>query len=312
MELFNDPMSTSSEHGLLSNLPGHLSQLLQPLREANQQSLHSEIANSFHMSYVSPLAHILEDALAALCLGKNVLLKGPTGSGKTVLAQTLSGLLALPMQSINCSVDLDMEALIGFKTLSYTSGEAEIQYVPGPVVTTMQSGHLLYIDEINMARPDTLPILNGILDYRRKLTNPLTTEVISAKSSFRVIAAMNEGYVGTTLLNEAVKNRFVVVEVPYLQGKMLRALLQTRTRLKDGETLNRMVALSSDYVAQVGLGQLPDEVASIRALCDACDLASVMPPLRAIEHAITSKLTDVREQQLTRHLAETYFPASNE
>ena len=51
----------------------------------------------------------------------------------------------------------------------------------------MREGHILYIDEINMAKPETLPILNGVLDYRRQLTNPFTGEVIKAPG-FNVIA----------------------------------------------------------------------------------------------------------------------------
>ena len=67
-----------------------------------------------------------------------------------------------------------------------------------------------------MAKPETLPILNGVLDYRRSITNPFTVEVIKAEPSFGVIAAINEGYVGTVPMNEALKNRFVVVDVPNL------------------------------------------------------------------------------------------------
>ena len=47
----------------------------------------------------------------------------------------------------------------------------------------MREGHILYIDEINMAKPETLPILNGVLDYRRQLTNPFTGEVIKRQDS---------------------------------------------------------------------------------------------------------------------------------
>lgn len=69
----------------------------------------------------------------------------------------------------------------------------------------MKQGHILYIDEINMAKPETLPILNGVLDYRRQITNPYTGEVIKAAPGFNVIAAINEGYVGTLPMNEALK-----------------------------------------------------------------------------------------------------------
>ena len=60
-----------------------------------------------------------------------------------------------------------------------------------------------------------LPILNGVLDYRKKITNPFTAEVITASEGFGVIAAINEGYIGTTPLNEALKNRFIVIDVPF-------------------------------------------------------------------------------------------------
>lgn len=56
-----------------------------------------------------------------------------------------------------------------------------------------------------MAKPETLPILNGVLDYRKMMTNPFTGEVVRAEEGFGVIAAINEGYVGTVPLNEALK-----------------------------------------------------------------------------------------------------------
>ena len=61
--------------------------------------------------------HIKQDAESILKLGKNLLLKGPTGSGKTRLAENLTDELGKEMYSINCSVDVDIEALLGFKTI---------------------------------------------------------------------------------------------------------------------------------------------------------------------------------------------------
>ena len=250
---------------------------------------------------------IVHDAAIALALGKNVLLKGSTGSGKTRLAETLSALFGQPMHSINCSVDLDAEALLGFKTIVHRDGQAVIEYVPGPVIRAMEKGHLLYIDEINMAKPETLPILNSVLDYRRRLTNPLTGEVVEAKPTFGVIAAINEGYIGTVPLNEALKNRFVVIDVPYVQGETLKSVIMAQTTLTDDALINRFVALSADFLAQVRNGQVAEEVASVRALLDACDLAVHIPPLRAIERSIIDKLDDERERAAVRNIAETWF-----
>lgn len=250
---------------------------------------------------------ILIDAMIALSLGKNVLLKGPTGSGKTRLAETLSNLFVQPMYSINCSVDLDAEALLGFKTIRDDEGKTTIDFVPGPVINAMKKGYLLYIDEINMAKPETLPILNGVLDYRKMITNPFTGEVVKAKQSFGVIAAINEGYVGTVPLNEALKNRFVVIDVPYIQDKTLKEVLKNQSILKNDQLLTKFVSLSADLITQVKNGQISEEAASIRALLDTCDLATYMPPLRAIQRGIIDKLEDEREKAAIQNISETLF-----
>ncbi|WP_412103373.1 ATP-binding protein [Rossellomorea aquimaris] len=257
--------------------------------------------------YSSSDEHIIEDSLIALTLGKNLLLKGPTGAGKTKLSDTLSSIFKQPMHSINCSVDLDAEALLGYKTISEKNGKNSIEFIEGPVIQAMKKGHLLYIDEINMAKPETLPILNGVLDYRRSITNPFTGEVIKAAPSFGVIAAINEGYVGTVPLNEALKNRFVVVDVPYIEGEVLKSVIEQQSKLSDDKLINTFVHLSSDLMIQVRNGQVSEEAASIRALLDACDLAVYLPAKRAIQRGIIDKLEDEREKAAIKNIAETLF-----
>ncbi|WP_230501579.1 AAA family ATPase [Sutcliffiella rhizosphaerae] len=249
----------------------------------------------------------LYDSIISLALEKNVLLKGPTGSGKTKLAETLSSIFCQPMHSINCSIDLDAEALLGFKTIDNKDGKATIEFVPGPVIQAMKKGHLLYIDEINMAKPETLPILNGVLDYRKTITNPFTGEVVQAKKGFGVIAAINEGYVGTVPLNEALKNRFVVIDVPYVQGDVLFNVLKEQSQLTDEKLLKNYVTLSADLIALVQAGNLSEEAASVRALIDTCDLSLFLPPLRAIQRGIVEKLEDDREKAAILNVAQTLF-----
>ncbi|NIK12544.1 AAA family ATPase [Alkalibacillus almallahensis] len=259
-------------------------------------------------SYLPYDQTILTDALVALMQGKNVLLKGPTGSGKTKLAETLANYLKQPMFSVNCSVDLDAESFLGFKTINYDQeGKQQIDFVPGPLVQAMENGHLLYIDEINMAKPETLPLINGALDYRRTVTNPLTNNRIQAQEGFNVIAAINEGYIGTTRLNEALKNRFIVFDISYIGGDQLKSLIQSETNLSDQDKINAFVQLSADLIEAAEQGKIAEDAASIRALIDACDLAHMIPAKRAIQRAIVDKLEDDREKENVRNLADTLF-----
>lgn len=199
--------------------------------------------------YINKDETVFDDATSMMALNKNILLKGPTGSGKTKLAETLSETIDRPMHQVNCSVDLDAESLLGFKTIQTNeNGTQEIVFIDGPVIKAMKEGHILYIDEINMAKPETLPILNGVLDYRRKLTNPFTGEIINAAPGFNVIAAINEGYIGTLPMNEALKNRFVVIQVDYIDGDILSDVIKNQSQLSDDKTIQKIINFSEGYL----------------------------------------------------------------
>ncbi len=290
------------------DLPVHLRLQLEQMSVTRRSSTTiEEKALIGSAGYTPPHKSVLFDAIVTLLLGKNLLLKGPTGSGKTKLAEFLSFLFSQPLHSVNCSVDLDVEALLGFKTLVQQEDRNVIEFIQGPIIKAMNKGHFLYIDEINMAKPETLPVVNGVLDHRRSITNPFTGEIVSASEGFGVIAAINIGYIGTTPLNEALKNRFVVIDVPYLQGAELKSLLLKQSILKDESIIDRFVQLSADLIVLTQMGQISDEAASIRALMDACDLVTYLPPIRAIQRAIIDKLEDEREQAAVYNIAETLF-----
>lgn len=286
------------------NLPDSIQEMLETTPKTIDNTFDDLIRQG---GYVPPQINLLIDAISALSMGKNILLKGPTGAGKTKFAETLSNLFQQPMFSINCSVDLDAESLMGFKTLAYQDEKQMIEFVPGPVTKAMQHGTFLYIDEINMAKPETLPLINGVLDYRRTVTNPFTNEIIHAEDGFNVIAAINEGYVGTVPLNEALKNRFIIIDIPYLQGEQLKQLIQTNTRLANETTIDLFVKLSADLINAVYQGKVAEDAASIRALLDACDLSTVIPAKRAIVRSITDKLEEEREREFVNNIAATLF-----
>ncbi|QMT16096.1 MoxR family ATPase [Planococcus maritimus] len=271
------------------------------------QRNHAEAASLIgEGGYIPPDDNLWNDILTAVVLKKPVLLKGPTGAGKTMLAESISSSFQQPIQSINCSVDLDAEALLGFKTLVQRDGQSAIEFVEGPVVTAMKQGHILYIDEINMAKAETLPILHSALDYRRMMTNPFTGEVIQAHPDFSVVAAINEGYIGTSPMNEALKNRFISYPVPYLSGEQLRDLWNREFPNADPKLKTFMLDLASDLMKQVETGLMSEEAASIRSLLDATALALHIDPLRAVRYAIAEKLDDESERELLMDLANTW------
>jgi nitric oxide reductase NorQ protein len=276
-------------------------------KRKSKEHTHDHTALIGRGGYVSPLENLWNDILLSVVLQKNVLLKGPSGSGKTKLAESISSFFNQPMHSINCSVDLDAEALLGFKTLIQENGQTAIDFVEGPVIQAMRHGHILYIDEINMAKPETLPILHSVLDHRRMLTNPYTGEVLRAHEDFTVIAAINEGYIGTSPLNEALKNRFISFSIPYLTGEPLRALFEREYPEASPLLIKTMLNLAEDMFIQVQNGLLSEEAASIRSLLDATELAQYIDPKRAIRYAIAEKLEDNSEKDLVMELANTWL-----
>ena len=151
------------------------------------------------------------------------------------------------------------------------------------------------------------PILNGVLDYRRQLTNPYTGEVIKAAPGFNVNAAINEGYVGTLPMNEALKNRFIVIEVDYIDGDILKTVIKEQSKLQDEQLIQHIIKFNEDLRTMTKQGQISEEAASIRALIDLSDLATVMPIERAVQRTIIDKLEDEREQQAILNAIELNF-----
>ncbi|MCI8457726.1 MAG: hypothetical protein HFE55_11435, partial [Mammaliicoccus sciuri] len=111
----------------------------------------------------------------------------------------------------------------------------------------------------------------------------------------------------TLPMNEALKNRFVVLDIDYIDGETLKMIIKEQSALQDDEIIDSIVQFNKDLRIMSSQGQISEESASIRALIDLADLATVIPVRRAIKRAIIDKIDDEREQQAIQNAIELIF-----
>ena len=159
-------------------------------------------------------------ALSALLAGENLLLVGPKATGKNVLAENLSAVFQRPQWDVSFYLNTDASSLIG--TDSFRNGE--VVFRKGPIYQCAEAGGFGILDEINMAKNESLAVLHATLDFRRILDVP-GYERVHLLPCTRFIATMNYGYAGTRELNEALASRFMVINMPIISGENLSRLL---------------------------------------------------------------------------------------
>lgn len=108
-------------------------------------------------------------------------------------------------------------------------------------------------------------------------------------------------------MNEALKNRFVVIQVDYIDGDILSDVIKQQSQLNDDALIQKIIKFNEDLRTMTKQGQISEEAASIRALIDLSDLATIMPIRRAIQRTIIDKLEDEREQQAILNAVELNF-----
>lgn len=204
-------------------------------------------------------------ALTALLAGENLLLVGPKATGKNVLAENLSAVFNRPQWDISFYLNTDASSLIGTDT--FKNGQVSLRH--GPVYQCAENGGFGILDEVNMAKNESLAVLHATLDFRRIIDVP-GYERIKLCPCTRFIATMNYGYAGTRELNEALSSRFMVINMPVISEDNLRKLL--RSQFKN---------LKEDYAVQfAGLFQ------EIRKKCDSSEISTKALDLRGLMAAI--------------------------
>ena len=141
-----------------------------------------------------------------------VMLKGPTGCGKTRFVQHMAYELGRPLITVACHEDLTASDLVGRYLLK---GE-ETVWVDGPLTLGVKHGAIVYLDEIVEARKDTTVIIHPLSDDRRFLPLEKKGQVLEAVDEFMLVISYNPGYQSVLKeLKQSTKQRFVGIEFSY-------------------------------------------------------------------------------------------------
>lgn len=226
-----------------------------------------------------------------------ILLKGPTGCGKSRLVEHMAARLGRPLITVACHDETSAVDLLG----RYLVQEDQTVWQDGPVTRAVRQGAILYLDEIAEARPDVVVVLHPLTDHRRRLYIERHNEEVQAAPGFGLVVSYNPGYQrGLKELKPSTRQRFVALAFDYPQPVVEEEILVGETGAEAG-VARRLVALAGKIrgVRDLGLAEVP----STRLLVDAARLiASGLPPRLACEVAIVEPLTDDRE--LARGLME--------
>lgn len=244
-------------------------------------------------------------ALAALLAGENLLLVGPKATGKNVLAENLAAVFNRPQWDISFYLNTDAASLIGTDTFS--NGEVSLRR--GPIYQCADEGGFGVLDEINMAKNESLSVLHATLDFRRIIDVP-GYDRIELSPCTRFIATMNYGYAGTREVNEALASRFMVINMPIISAENLKKLMLAQfTKLKD-EYAQQLAELFQELRRKCDNSEISTKALDLRGLLAAIGLTKQGLRLdEALEMGIINKSFDDFERQLVSDVIAARIPA---
>lgn len=247
---------------------------------------------------------ILEEAIAAVLAGKNILLVGDKSTGKNVLAENLAYLFARPMWNISFHVSVDASSIIGDDTLK----SGNVIFREGPISLASRYGGFAVLDEINMAKNEAMAVLHSVLDYRRRIDIP-GYKLINVHPATRFIATMNYGYEGTRDLNEALLSRFAIIKMPRITESDLKYLIKTHhPDLKDSY-INEIANFFNDLKDKANAHEIADSAPDLRGVFDALDLIKEGLEFKeAMRLCLVNKIFDNYEMDLIEDLLKSRFP----
>lgn len=215
----------------------------------------------------------LKKIILARSVGKNILIEGEVGVGKTTLAQAIANYYDSSFYRIDCSEETLTHNLVGHwdPPLVISNGYVEESYVYGPLASAMSNGGCLFINEINRMPESTQNALLTSLD--EKILEIPKLKTIQAKDKFFVVATLNpSAHVGVTVLGEAIQDRFIWIKIDYQKPEEEIKIIKQEVNL-NGEIDDKIARISQEIV------QITRNSTSIRrgsSIRGAIDLAALI------------------------------------
>jgi nitric oxide reductase NorQ protein len=253
--------------------------------------------------YYEPLGSEIALFEAAYASQIPVLLKGPTGCGKSRFMEYMAWRLKRPLITVSCHDDLTAADLVG----RYLITSNETVWVDGPLAHAVRCGGICYLDEIVEARKDTTVVIHPLADDRRILPMERHGELLHAPPEFVLVMSYNPGYQSVLKeLKQSTRQRFIAVEFNYPHAALEKKIIITETGL-DAGSADKLIRLAGMTRNLKGNGL--DEGASTRLLVHAGKLiVRGIAPRAACNGAIAEALTDDPEMlRAVNELATSLF-----
>ncbi|NTV94873.1 MAG: CbbQ/NirQ/NorQ/GpvN family protein [Thiobacillus sp.] len=216
-----------------------------------------------------------------------VLLKGPTGCGKTRFMEYMAWRLHRPLITVSCHDDLTASDLVG----RYLVKGGETVWVDGPLTRAVRVGGICYLDEIVEARKDTMVVIHPLADDRRALPMEKLGQLLEAGDEFCLAISYNPGYQSVLKdLKQSTRQRFVALEFDYPAPELERRIVVNEAHV-GADMADKLVRFA--HMTRNLKGSGLDEGASTRLLVHAGKLiAGGVDPVTACRSAVAQAVTD--------------------
>jgi len=253
--------------------------------------------------YYEPVADEIPLYEAAYNARMPMMLKGPTGCGKSRFVEYMAYKLGRPLITVACNEDMTASDLVG-RFLLDADGT---KWQDGPLTTAARIGGMCYLDEVVEARQDTTVVIHPLTDHRRSLPLDKKGELIEAHPDFQLVISYNPGYQSLMKdLKQSTKQRFGALDFDY-PAEDIEVEIVSKESGVDKDTAKKLVQIS--HRARNLKGHGLDEGISTRLLVYAGQLISKgVEPMAACSMTMVTPLTDDPDMRDTLDAAvQTFF-----